>query len=246
MPTPFRYCLLSILAWLFASATAWAATAWPSPTLPAGLDTFAIADQMTVNGLPMRVKGFVSSRRPADLLDAFRRSLGQPLVESTAAGKQVLGRAEGGFYVTVQVEAAGNGSKGIVAVTDLATMVRDHGQGQGADARWLDRLPAGSLISSQMTSQENGRQARHMVILNRHAESVNRDALLRLMTADGYQLEREIGADAAAQRSLPAQLADARTLYFKSPGKDAMAVISRSGELTSIVLNTTMTLQGFQ
>ncbi|MFT5590733.1 MAG: hypothetical protein ACI9ZF_002927 [Bradyrhizobium sp.] len=244
-----RYCLLlllSLLVWLCVSTTVCAATPWPSPALPAGLETFPIADQLTVNDLPMRLKGFISPSRPAELLDAFRRSLGQPLVESTVAGKQVLGRAEGGFYVTVQIEASGAGSKGIVAVTDLATMVRDHAQGQGANTRWLDRLPAGSILSSQMTSHENGRQARHMVILNRHDETVNRDALMRLMTADGFQFEREIGVDAASQRSLPSQLADARTMYFKSPGKEAMAVISRSGDQTSIVLSTTMTLQGYR
>jgi hypothetical protein len=249
MTTLARTCLLlllSLLVWLCASTTVCAATPWPSPALPSGLETFPIADQLTVNDLPMRLKGFISPHRPAELLDAFRRSLGQPLVESTVAGKQVLGRAEGEFYVTVHIEAAGAGSKGIVAVTDLAAMVRDHAQGQGAKARWLDRLPAGSSMSSQMTSQENGRQARHMVILNRHDETVNRDALLRLMSADGFQFEREIGVDAASQRSLPSQLAEARTLYFKSPGKEAMAVISRNGDQTSIVLNMTMTLQGYR
>ncbi len=248
MTTLARYCLLlllSLLVWSGVSASVFAATPWPSPALPAGLDTFTIADQLTVNNLPMRLRGFISPRRPAELLDAFRHSLGQPLVDSTVAGKQVLGRAEAGFYITVQIEAAGTGSKGILAVTDLATMARDHGQGQMSKARWLERLPAGSIITSQITSQENGRQAHHMVVLNRHAESVNRDALLRLMTADGYQFEREIGTDAVSQRSLPSRLADARTLYFKSPGKEAMAVISRSGEHTSIVLNTTTTLQGF-
>ena len=241
-----RSYLLLLLVWRCVSASVFAATPWPSPALPAGLDTFPIADQLTVNDLPMRLKGFISPRRPAELLEAFRRSLGQPLVESTTSGKQILGRAEGGFYVTVQIEAAGSGSKGVVAVTDFAAMARDHAQGQDTTARWLDHLPAGSILSSQMTSQENGRQARHMVIFNRHTESVNRDALLRLMTADGFQLEREIGVDATVQRSLPSQLADARTLVFKSPGKDAMAVISRSGDQTSIVLNTTMTLQGFR
>jgi hypothetical protein len=249
MTTLARTCLLlllSVLVWLCVSTSVSAATPWPSPALPAGLDTFPIADQLTVNDLPMRLKGFVSPRRPAELLDAFRRSLGQPLVESTVAGKQILGRAEGGFYVTVHIEAAGAGSKGVVAVTDLATKVRDQAQGQDVYTRWLDRLPAGSILSSQMTSQENGRQARHMVILNRHDETVNRDALMRLMSADGFQFEREIGVDAASQRSLPSQLAEARALYFKSPGKEAMAVISRSGDQTSIVLNMTMTLQGYR
>ncbi|MFT5532427.1 MAG: hypothetical protein ACI8WM_003167 [Burkholderiaceae bacterium] len=246
MPNRLYCCLLWITVSLCASATPFAATPWPSPALPAALSTFPIADQMTVNGLPMRLKGFVSPRRPTELLDAFRRSLGQPLVESTVAGKQVLGRAEGGFYITVQIEVAGTGSKGIVAVTDLVTMARDHAQGQGANGRWLTRLPAGSVISTHMSSQENGRQVLHMVILNRHAASLNRDALLRLMTDDGYQLEREIGTDAVSLHNLPMQFFDARTLYFKSPGKDAMAVISRSGDQTSIVLNTTLTLQGFQ
>ncbi|GAA4029582.1 hypothetical protein [Actimicrobium antarcticum] len=221
-------------------------TRWPQPVLPANLDTFSIADQMTVNGLPMRLKGFVSNRRPAEMIDAFRRSLGQPLVDSVVNGKQVLGRAEGGFYITVQIEAAGAGSKGTVAVTDLAAMSSNHAQQQDADTRWRNRLPAGSVISSQMTSQENGRAARHMVILNSHSESANRDALLRLMTEDGFALEREIRPDAAMRRSLPAHMAEASTMYFKSPGKEAMAVISRSGDKTAVVFNSTVTLQGFQ
>jgi hypothetical protein len=231
---------------MLTSFTVKAGSDWPSPTLPDGLDTFNVGDQITVNGLPMRVRGFVSPKRPADLLDEFRRSLGKPLVENTVGAKRVLGRADGGFYLTVEVEPAGNGSKGVVAVTDMKTMIKSHDQRAADTARWINRLPAGSTIASQMTSEDAGRSANHIVIVNSHSEDLNRDALTALMRADGYQLEHEAAPDATQRRSLNATQADGKTLYFKAPGKEAMAVIARSGEKTSIVLNTVATLGSFK
>lgn len=226
-----------------ACLVAHAESAWPSPSLPPDLPLFSIGQELTVNGLPMRLKGFASTHPPQTLLKELRQSLGQPLVESTSGEWRILGRAEGTFYITVQVEAAGTGSQGTVAVTDLAGMARGIDSQRAATARWLDRLPPGSSIASDMASQDGAQAARHLVIVNTHGESVNRDALLRLMQADGYRLEREALPDAAARSSMPSRFAGATTLYFKAPDKEAVAVIARTGDKTSIVLNTVTTLQ---
>jgi hypothetical protein len=223
-----------------------AETDWPSPNLPSDLPTFGIGQQITLNGLPMRLQGFASPLPPQTLLKQFRRSLGEPLVESTSGARQILGRAEGTFYITVAVSAAGTGSRGTVAVTDLAGMAHGIDAQRASRAHWQDRLPAGSVIASDMASQDAAKAARHLVIVNAHGEAVNRDALLRLMQSDGYRLEREAAPDAAARASLPMQFGGATALYFNGPGKEAVAVIARTGDKTAIVLNTVTTLQAFR
>lgn len=244
LPIPLQLCwrcalhparCLLLVASLFGTAAA-AEEGWPVPHLPDGLQTFAIGQQMTVNGLPMRLRGFVSPRAVDDLLPAMRASLGQPLVEDSRGAKHVLGRAEGNYYITVQVEASQSGSRGTVAVTDLGAASKGHQAHRINTARWLDRLPAGSTLASDLSADDANRKAQHLVFVNRHGASRNREGLVTLMKSDGYALERE-EADA---------IAGVGTLYFTAPGKEAMAVIARSGETTSVVVNILSMLSGFK
>ena len=74
---------------------------WPVIELPPRADTFAVGDQFTANGLPMRAKGFrTKDMQLAQAVEWFKRSLGQPLVENKFGSKVILGRAQGGYYVT--------------------------------------------------------------------------------------------------------------------------------------------------
>lgn len=219
---------------------------WPSPRFPADLATYPIGQQLTVNGLPMRLRGFVSAQAPTQLLTELRRSLGQPLVENTVGKSQVLGQASGAFYITVQVEAFGSGSKGTIAVSDLATLHSGHQEREATIARWSDRLPAGSRILSDMSSEDAGRAVRHVIYINAHSEALNSEALERLMSVDGYVVERQGNAHDVQSSRASSKLGDARTLYFKAPGKEATAVIIRAGEQTSVVLNTRAMLEKFQ
>jgi hypothetical protein len=226
-------------------AAAQASPTWPRLHLPDNLSIFPIGEKMTVGGLPMRMVGFVSPQPPATLLAQLRHSLGQPLVESTRGDRLILARAEGRFYLTVQVSASVDGSRGIVAITDLGAP-RDAGAAQASAARWLDRLPSGSSISSDISTDDAGKSARHLIVVNGHAESVNRDAMLRLMQEDGYRLERETRADAARGRDLPARFADATALYFTAPSKQAVAVIVRENGRTAVIVNTVTEIQAFR
>lgn len=239
-------CLLGTIGIVVLASAARAETAWPTPNLPSDLTTYAIGEQLTVNGMPMRLRGFVSRQSPSKLVDALRRSMQQPLVENTVGKSQVLGQASGNFYITVQIEPFGSGSKGTVAVSDLASLSAGHREREASNARWLDRLPAGSRIASDMTSQDGGRAVRHVTYSNGHSEALNRDALARLMSDDGYVVEREVGAHDVPPTAAISKLGDARTLYFKAPGKEATAVITRTGEQTSVVLNTRSVLEKFQ
>ena len=107
-------CFLASGALLAASA---AASGWPEVKLPPAVQRFDVGQHMTVNGLPMRVRGFLSPESPATLAAWFRASLGSPLVESRHNGKTILGRPQGAYYLTVQIEPAGSGTRGLVAHT---------------------------------------------------------------------------------------------------------------------------------
>jgi hypothetical protein len=229
---------LGLALFLFV-ASASAQQRWPRVALPESARSFEIGEQITVNGLPMRLQGFMSETRPAELLATFRQTLGKPMVENALGNKLVIGRADGDFYITVQIEPAGKGSKGLVAITDLKGLSKNRAEMQNANVRWLNRLPSGSKIMSQLTSEDVGKVANHLVIVNGHSEDLNSDVLKSLMREDAYQLERESTPDAKTLHSVPGHLSSGKALFFKGTGKEAMAVIARDTQgRTSIVLHT--------
>ena len=228
-------------------AVALAATQWPSLQLPASLHTFSMGSQIMLNGLPLQMVGFVSDLPPLKIVEQFRGTLGQPLVENTIGQKIVLGRMEPGkFYVTVQVEAAPSGSRGVVAITDLAELAQSRDARISSRVRWIDRLPSGSTIASQMTSAERGKSTLHLVYTNAHTVQANRDALARMMTADGYRIERQTDSISQHRDDRIPPGTDGDTIYFTGSGKDGIAVIAKRGTNTSIVLNTVVALKEFR
>ena len=220
---------------------AMAAADWPSLKLPDTLVTFPVGQQMILNGMPMRLQGFISPQSPEKLVRTLRQNLGGPLVLSNTKDARVLGRADGHYYLTIQIKPAGNGSAGTISVTDLAAMARGHVDARASAEHFQTRLPAGSQITSDMRSSDGGKTARHLVIINRHDTVRNRDAIVAFMRDDGYRLERTAATNAAMQRNLAPGFSDATTLYFTAPGKEGIAVVVRNGEQTSIVLNTVVT-----
>ena len=212
---------------------------WPVVAFPKFVKPFAIGEKLMVNGLPMRLQSFMSDATPLEVEEGFRQSLGRPLVENTVGNKRLLGRAHGGYYLTVQIEPFSYGSKGIVAVTDLKGMRDEREKWRDTNSRWLNRLPAGSMIASQMNSEEAGKSGSHLVVINDHSESLNRDAIKSLMRDDGFQFEREFTLNSKASSSMPHSLHSGVTLIFKGSGKEGMAVIARSSQgRTALVLNT--------
>jgi hypothetical protein len=228
--------LLAILLIANSLVYAHAGVDWPQPALPERVNVFPIGDQLTANGLPMRVQGFVSpSDNVADLLTWFRSHWGQPLMENTLGNKRILGRLHNGFYWTVQIEPVGQGIKGLVAVTAFSEQGRD--RNAAFQERLLARWPVGSQLVSHVVSPLAGKSASHVVISSSHSDSLNRDAVKTMLADDGMALEREI----------PAQNRSHQTLFFKGEGKDAIAMISRGASgRTVVVLNTVTTLEAFK
>jgi len=226
--------------------------AWPEVALPPGAVSYSIGEQMSVSGLPMRLRGFDAATSPAQTAEWFRRHLPRPLMENRVGGKLVLGRAEGNHYVTVQLDgaASGAGTHGVVAVSDVAAARSQQAASRAASERVLARLPAGTELVSALTSTDERRNASFLTLVNRYSEEVNRERLRLLLRDDGMELEREArAADAGPQAlaGMPPGAASGRMLFFKGRGKEAIAVISRMPDRrVSIVLNTVTNMEAYQ
>jgi hypothetical protein len=225
---------LKPIAWLWLCplllAPALHAQDWPRVPVPKELQVFDIGQQLTLNGSPMRLQGFVSPATPDQLVELFRQSMGKPLAETAWGKLRVLGRAQGDFYISVQIEAAGQGSRGTTAVTHLKAAYESREETQLQREQWLSRLLPGSRLLSLVTSQDGARLSRHMVFANDHGETLNRDRLKSMLREDGLSFEREgrPGNDASA----------GTTLFFKGDEKEALATIHRDSDgKTTVVLN---------
>ncbi len=220
---------------------------WPVIALPRNVQNFDVGQQITANGLPMRIQGFVSSSTPAQLAQWFRQSLGKPLMENTLDRKLILGRAQGEHYLTVQIEQAGNGSRCLVAVTHLKAAYDAQAGTRSTTEQWLSRLPSGSRLLSHISSQDGAKLSRHLVITNPHGETLNHDWLVRMMADDGFALEREGSRSTFAGGNAVPGIDGGKTLYFKGNGKEAMATIHRAGDgNTALVLNIVHVMERFK
>jgi hypothetical protein len=172
--------------------------------------------------------------------------MGEPLVESTIGAQRVLGRQQGNHYITVQLETlgSGQGTRGLVAVTDMKAASDARDDTRAETEQWLSQMPAGSRLVNNMKSQDGGKLSRYMVFVNELDEPLNAERVKSLMREQGFVMERESRIDEAMAKKLPARLADGRSLFFKAQGKEAMAVVSRDGKgRTIVVLNTVTTVE---
>lgn len=221
-----RWLLLASLACCLAHAGE-----WPEVRLPPGAKGFAVGQSLSVHGLPMRVQGFLSRQPAPQVLAWFRRSLGMPLVENQVGAGVVLGRTQGSHFLTVQVEPAGSGSRGLIAQSDLPAMVAGREEERVLHARWLARLPSGMRLHSLTRGRDGGRRSQYLVLGSTHSVAASRDAIVSLMQKEGYALERHV------QGTEP----PSHTLYFHGQGQEAVAVIAADADGSSAIVLTTVT-----
>lgn len=228
-----RILLLAALSWPLAHAAD--TTQWREVRLPPGAQGFSLGGTLSANGTPMQVQGFLSKQSAAEVIAWFRASLGMPLVENHVGASTVLGRAQGSQYLTVQIEPAGSGSRGLIAQTDLPAMVAGREEERSLQAGWLSRLPPGMRLQSLTRGRDAGRHYQYLVLESPHSPSLTGNAISKLMQQDGYALEREARATAP-----PSQ-----TLYFRGAAREATAVILAHADGSSaVVLNAILAIDG--
>ena len=219
--------LANTLVFLSADSSA-ASVAWPIVALPKEAVAYAVGDQMTVNGIPLRVQGFFVKTNRSATANWFRQRLGRPLVENKLGPALVLGRAEGQHYITVRLSPEPNGTSGIVTVAHLHAAYYSRDAKKAATERLLSRLPPGSELVTELQSTDGGKQSRYYVLSNTYHEDVNRDRIVDLMRQDGLVLRfQAIAPEATLQRGVT-QLSNGTIFVFNGDRKEAIAVIGRN------------------
>lgn len=212
------------------------AASWPQPEVPAGVRLFSIAEQMTQNGVPMRLNGFVTDRAPAQLIAQFRQSLGEPLVENRLGSQTILGRAQGRYYISVHVKPHPAGAQGTVAVSDLQAAHESREASARDRERWLDRLPASTNLVSLARATDGPKHSLHLVFTNRHDPETNARHLRELMRDQGLRPDADNHKPGGGTE---------RAYFFTGPAKEAVATINRTADgATHTVLSLVTMLPG--
>jgi len=249
--TSFCPALRSLMRATLASALLYSANiqaepgiAWPEPAIPQGVETFNTGGQMDVNGMPLRMRGLLSTLPPARVAALFRTSLGAPLAENTQGAKLVLGRPHGAFYVTVQLEPAGAGTRGVLAVSMLSTSIERRTTIDESGRRIVSRFPANSRLVSRTSSADGKQRDEFLVLTNAHGVELNVEHIKQMLGRDGYTLVRENApADADKAAGLGARHSGT-TLLFKRTNGEASAVVFRdAGGNTAIAFNTVSVME---
>lgn len=206
--------------------------------LPESAQVFPVGESIALNGVPMKMRGFHSTESIERLVAWFSRQLGAPVVESRVGRTLVLGKAVEGRYMTVHLETDAGGVRGVVAESDLEAAMELRPRRQEQLDRWLLGLPSGSRVLSDMVSEDHGKRAWYALFENGLDERINSERMRSLMAADGFVLQHEaVGADTSGGSGRA--FGEARTLFFKGEGKEAVVTISRNTQRkTAIVINT--------
>ncbi|QOY94474.1 hypothetical protein IM543_00655 [Massilia sp. UMI-21] len=205
-------------------------------TFPKDTTTYSIGDQITVNGMPLKIEGFLARSSPHVMAKWFRGRLGEPMVETKLENALILGKAQEGYFITIRMVPAGVGTNGTLTVSNLKAAYDSRDVTKTALSRLLDRLPAGSKIGTVMMSADGGKLSKYYALSNNHGEEVNRNHILDLMRDEGMSLQFQAATEEErlASRTLKI-LKNGKTLFFRGKKKEAVAVIGRTSEGPTIV-----------
>lgn len=206
---------------------------WPQVPLPKQVDVFEVGNEMVVNGMPVRMRGFVSRAAPAELAAAMRQLLGTPLMENHRGTTLVLGRGEGPFYITVQLAPLGSGTRALIAVT-RPPISEQRPADFAAERQLLSAFPPGSTLAGHTSATDGPARADQSAIVNSHSIDINTEHVKRMMHADGFTLEREARPRQASRTWVSAS--GARTMFFRRAGAEAIAVVARNESGNSVIV----------
>ena len=204
---------------------------WPNVALPDDIQAFSTGENVSFNGIPVRLQGFVSNRPPDQLAQWFHQKMGEPLMDDRIGNKRVLGRLQDDAYITIEIEAQAKGSRGLVAVTLMSEIPKNQKKNEELNQYWLSKMPPGSRLLQQVLSQDGKRYSVHLTFSNTYSAGVNRDAVLRALKNEAYELE-----DGPATKSASVNSGSQQALYFNGKNKQAIALVKRVETGSSIVV----------
>ncbi|MBC7699451.1 hypothetical protein [Aquabacterium sp.] len=211
---------------------------WPTIQLPADAESISISDHMVANGVPMRTSSFTARQDVATTVAWFKARLGSPLAEDRLGNKTILGRAEGDFYITIQLEQIETGVLGLIGVSDMRYALTQRGKSREATDAWARDLPSGTKVLNLLVSQDDGKSSTYLLASNLQSDALNAERATRALERRGFVVERKVDLEKGATVNGSVITVSGRTVLFKSAGREAtvMAFHDESGR-AAIVIN---------
>lgn len=240
------------IVWALALAIAWWLSAWPEaaaqvrewPRLPSPPheEAFEVGQHVKLNGVPVRIKGYVSDRSASELNRWYRQTLEGRWVENRVGNKTVLGQQQDRFFVTVELEPMLSGlsrpsTKVVIAVMDLNPRTMRGFQAGDELGNWANRLPLSSRVLSHLTDSTATHESLHLIAANGQSLAHNAQHFRREFRQMGFH-EELTEADAHARQAHQSRgTAAPEQLKFSSPGTDAVLILDRDRQgRTTVVL----------
>lgn len=223
-----RYGKFSIvLAMLAFAVSALASDEWPRLDAPPGAYVEHVADDMKLNGVPMRIRRFTSQTPVADVIafyrDRWRDRL--PPVENVVGQWTVIGKQQGDYYLTVQVKnAERGGSEGLLGISELPVAAK------GGLVSFDTRFPkmAGTEVLSDVDSNDLGKRGKTLIFKNNYSVQSNASFYKSTLATQGWKRNESYGGTRGEKH----------LLYFKRRHQSASIVIAPDPDHgTAVVVN---------
>jgi len=213
--------ILMALPMLVASGGGYAA--WPDIAFPKDARVETIGQEVSLNGVPMRMHRVLSSQSATELIAFYRGVLGPRHAEQGLPDSFILSQGRAEHFITVRVRPLS------ARLTEVLVSASDAAQARRAANRPLGFvLPADSTVLSDLESVDAGRRSRQLVASNRHDLQANAQALTRELAHRGYQPEGP-----------PPVQNDAQYLQrFRGDQREAQLTLVRQDGQTQVVLTT--------
>ena len=215
---------------------------WPTLPTPDHLESFGVGNQTQLNGIPVRIQGYVSDRSISELNQWYRQKAGGQWVENKIGNKTVLGQRRGDHFVTIELEAmlgslSGSTTKVVTAIMDLRRPAMQPTRGRDAFGDWASRLPVTSQVMSHMTDSSGTNESLHLVAVNGQSLALNAQHFRREFLQMGYRVEADSDGKTAQDslRDMNSSGAQER-LLFTAPNTDAVVVLGRDDKGRSTVV----------
>lgn len=187
-----------------------------------------VAPYMLYNGVPMSVKRFDSERSVNDILAFYRRawaggSAGPAAVEYPVGPWKNIAVARGKCFYTVQVQADGRGSTGLLSVTEAVDKPRI------VSSEKVLPMLSGSQVINDIEHRDGGKNARTLVVRNTFSAESNADFYRRTLEDQGWST--------LSSYQMTTGKGPGITLVMKRGLAEASLVITRSGRDTTILAN---------
>lgn len=197
------------------------AASWPQPPIPPQTSTADVARHIVFNGLDMRAQVFRSEHDQKDILAFYRKAWGKDMVVNRLGGSQVIGHAEGDYFITVNVNAAGRGSKGTIGIVDVSSAPDHFEPGKGLPH------PMGSKVFNDIAYPDDPVPARTVAMRNGLSPRQNATFFRERLAGEGWKpADQEKCSDVSCVMS-----------YTRGDQKMSLVMTRSEGDQSQVIIN---------